>query len=122
MSRLRLGGSSSEALHEGFDADQIVQESAERLLGQQSRTTRNAEIKDKQFPPRLSPRAQNKSVDPAVRRANMLTTMPNAAGGSFGQMGKSSFGKKKASVPVLNTNASQDGGRMTSKYNNFALD
>ena len=115
--KLRLNGRSSDNF-DTFDAEQIVQDSNERY-GNNSLTTRNYDTKGKSFPPRLSPRTSNHSVDPAARRANLLTNMPKADG--YGPSGLGAFGHKKNSVPVLHM--SQEGSnRMTSKYNNFARD
>jgi hypothetical protein len=49
----------------------------------------------------------NKSVDPAMRKANLLTNMPMKSGGAFGPHVISTFGNKKQSVPVMHL--SQEG-------------
>ena len=59
-----------------------------------AQTSRNTDSKTK-HPPKLSPRAANKSVDPLVRKANLLTNMPMKSTGGFGPTIRNAFNSKK---------------------------
>ena len=109
--RLRLGVISGERFDQDFDAEKMMHtEKADRYLF--AKTSRG-EISGK-HPPKLSPRRTGGSVDPLVRKANLLSKQPIKSPGSFGPIVQNAFSSKKKSATQLN--GSQDESRMTSKY------
>lgn len=86
---MRLGGpSEQDGFNETFDAEKMIQTANDRYG---SLTVRNKDAKGKQFPPRLSPRPSNKSVDPHGRKASLMTNIPNKTSTGFGIGITSSF-------------------------------
>ena len=69
--RIAFGGTGGETFSNQFDATQVMHEASDRY--QFNSTQRTRETSQLKHPPRLSPRLTNKSVDPAVRRNNLLT-------------------------------------------------
>ena len=73
----------------------------------------------KSNPPKLSPRSNNRSVDPRTRSNGYLMDMSLPGNGnneSWGGTGSLNFGMKKQSMPVGGPKDMEVQGRMTSKY------
>ena len=115
--RLRLGGNSGD-----FDAEHLMApEASDRYAFAKTTRNRDNTVQGKYtHPPRLSPRVANKSVDPLVRKANMLSKGPMKTTGNFGPTHHSTLQKKKQSAPYFNQ--SGENQRMTSKYENFNVE
>ena len=116
--RLKLNPSKEK--FELHNSDTIMQDTQGRY-NTFARTARDkngsSNLKGKN-PPKLSPRATNRSVDP-IQRSNYLMGKTSPAGEKkpWGQSGSINFGNKKQSMPVENSlremNAYQG---LTSKY------
>ena len=87
---LRFGGPSQDGLGDNYDADQMMKTVNDRYG---SLTVRHKDGHGKQFPPRLSPRQSNKSVDPAARKASLMTNIAAKTSSGFARAGK--FASKK---------------------------
>ena len=114
--RLKLGDRSRSRIEESFDAEKLMVSGQDRYLF--ARTTRNKEASPKnKHPPKLSPRSTNKSVDPIVRKNNLLSKVPMKTAAGFGQEARNALSTKKQSAQLLQ--GSLDQSRLTSKYGNF---
>lgn len=102
--RLKLNPSKEK--FEIHNSDQIMAETQGRY-NSFAKTARDrhaqSHLKSKN-PPKLSPRATNRSVDP-IQRSNYLMgkTSPSGEKKTWGQSGGLNFGNKKQSMPVEST-------------------
>ena len=110
--RLNIAGASHDQFDSNFNAERLIAEHSDRYI--HGKTTRGRDFSSARHPPKLSPRATNKSVDPNVRRANLLSKLPaKTSVGGFTPL-KDTLNKK----PSLDLQTAED-QRMTSKYANF---
>ena len=72
--RLSIAGASHDQFDQGYNAERLMGETQDRYM--LAKTTRREFSSKARHPPRLSPRQTNKSVDPGVRRANLLSKLP----------------------------------------------
>lgn len=107
----RLQINSPERFDSQFDQTQQMQNDRYQF----AKTTRN---KDKgRHPPRISPRASHKSVDPLTRKANQsYNNTPMKSTGGFGPTIRNAFSSKKQSLQLQHQSQDQSYAGLTSKY------
>ena len=117
----RLKLNPSQEKFELHNSNQIMAATSDRY-GKFASTARNKSSKSglqgqKGHPPKLSPRATNRSVDPVHRKQNLMgkTSPTGDQSLSWGNTNSLNFGGKKQSMPVNNPNDVNYQG-LTSKY------
>ena len=94
--RLQIAGNSGG----DFNANALMTQASERYSF--GKTQRNSCSVQNKYPPKLSPRASNKSVDPATRKMNILSKMNSQMKTTGGFVG----GGASTSISRMHNNAS----------------